>query len=227
MSLDSERVSTVTFDSYSTLVDVDAAQKALADRVSDPEPVSRLWRSRSLQYTMVANFVDAYEPFYEVNRNALQYALDVNGVDISTAERDEILAVYHELDVFGDVRGSLERLGEAGYDCYVLSNGNPEMLDSLVAHADIADLVTDTISADEIQTFKPAAELYRHAAERTDTPVDELVHVTALWFDVMGAQHAGMRGVWVDRKDTPWESFGPEPDLTIEGLDELVVALDT
>jgi len=226
MSFDSQRVSTVTFDSYSTLIDVDAAQKALADRVSDPEPVSRLWRSRSLQYTMVANFVDAYEPFYEVNRNALQYALDATGADISTAERDGILAVYHELDVFDDVRESLERLREAGYDCYVLSNGNPEMLDSLVEHADIADLVVDTISADETRTFKPAAELYRHAAQRTDTPADELAHVTALWFDVMGARHAGMQGVWVDRKGNPWEPFGPEPDLTVEGLADLADALD-
>jgi 2-haloacid dehalogenase len=176
---------------------------------------------------MVANFLDAYEPFYEVNRDALQYALDATGADIPTAERDEILAVYHELDVFDDVRESLERLREAGYDCYVLSNENPEMLDSLVEHADIADLIVDTISADEIELFKPAADLYRHAAERTDTPVGELAHVTALWFDVMGAKHAGMQGVWVDRKGTPWEPFGPEPDLTVEGLGELADALDT
>jgi len=226
MSFDPQRVSTVTFDSYSTLVDVDAAEKALADRVSDPEPVSRLWRSRSLQYTMVANFVDAYEPFYEINRDALQYALDVTGADVSTEERDEILAVYHELDVFEDVRESLDALCGAGYDCYVLSNGNPAMLESLVDHADIADLVTDTISADEIQVFKPHADLYRHAAERTDTPVGKLAHVTALWFDVMGAQHAGMQGVWADRKGTPWEPFGPEPDLVVEELGELVDALD-
>ena len=39
MAFDSDRVSTVTFDSYSTLVDVDAAEKALAERVADPEPV--------------------------------------------------------------------------------------------------------------------------------------------------------------------------------------------
>jgi len=117
MTFDAERVSTVTFDSYSTLVDVEAAQTALAERVADPEPVSRLWRARSLEYTMVANFVDAYQPFYEVNRDALQYALDATGADVSPAERDEILAVYHELDVFDDVRESLGRIRAAGYDC--------------------------------------------------------------------------------------------------------------
>jgi len=30
-------VETVTFDSYSTIVDVDAAERALADRVTSPE----------------------------------------------------------------------------------------------------------------------------------------------------------------------------------------------
>jgi 2-haloacid dehalogenase len=221
MSFTPEEVTTVTFDSYSTLVDVDAAEKALAARVDDPEPVSKLWRARSLEYTFVGNHIDVYQPFYEVNRDALQYALDVHDVDITEEERDEILAVYHELDVFEDVRDGIERLRDGGYDCYVVSNGNPEMLASMVEHAAIGDLLEDTISADEVETFKPDAELYRHAAARTGTPVDEIAHVTAGWFDVMGAQHAGMQGVWVDRKGTPYEPFDGDPDLTIETFYEL------
>ena len=83
----------------------------------------------------------------------------------------------------------------------------------------------DTISADEVRTFKPAAELYRHGAARTGTPIDEIAHVTAGWFDVMGAKHAGMQGVRVDRTGTPWEPFDGEPDRTVDGLDELADAL--
>ncbi|WP_138005400.1 haloacid dehalogenase type II [Halalkalirubrum salinum] len=226
MSFDPDRVSTITFDSYSTLVDVDAAEQALDARVEDPEPVSKLWRSRSLAYTFVANQIDAYQPFYEINRDALQYALDTHGVEITTEERDEILAVYHELDVFDDVRAGIERLRDGGYDCYVVSNGNPEMLASMVDHADIGDLIVDTVSADEIETFKPAADLYRYAAGRTGTPLKEITHVSAGWFDVMGASHAGLQTVWVNRKKTPWESFGTEPDLTIETFFQLAEALD-
>ena len=218
MSFEPDRVRTVTFDSYSTIVDVDAAEQALADRITDPRPVSRLWRSRSLAYTFVANHIDAYQPFYEMNRDALQYALDSYGVDLSTAERDEILAVYHELDVFADVRAGIQRLRDAGYDCYVVSNGNPEMLASMVDHADIGDLLEDTISADEVETFKPDAELYRHAAARTGTPIDDIVHVTAGWFDVQGAIHAGMQGAWVDRKGSPWDTFDGDPDLIVESF---------
>ena len=221
MSFDSERVTTVTFDSYSTLVDVDAAEKALAERVEQPQPVSKLWRARSLEYTFVANQIDAYQPFYEMNRDALQHALEAHEADVSEEERDEILAIYHELDVFDDVRDGIERLRDGGYDCYVVSNGNPEMLDSMVEHADIGDLLEDTVSADEIETFKPHAEIYSHAATRTSTPIDEIAHVTAGWFDVMGAQHAGMQGVWIDRKGSPWEPFDGEPTLTIDSFDDL------
>lgn len=222
MAFDPGVVSTVTFDSYSTLVDVDAATAALADRVADPESISKLWRARSLEYTLVANHVDTYQPFYEMNRDALQYALDAHGVDIETDERDAILAVYHELDVFDDVRAAIERLDSAGYPCYVLSNGDPEMLDSMVEHADIGDLIEDTVSAHEIQTFKPAAEIYRRAVDRTETPIDEITHVSAGWYDVQGAIHTGMQGVWVNRSDDPWEPFGGEPDLTVNDLHGLV-----
>ena len=221
MAFEPRRVTTVTFDSYSTLVDVDAAEEALAERVDDPEPISKLWRARSLQYTFVADALDAYQPFYEMNRDALQYALNANGADLSEDERDEVLAVYHDLDVFDDVRDGVERLREGGYDCYVLSNGDPDMLDSLVDTADIDDLIVDTISADEVRTFKPDAEVYRHAAGRTGTPIDEIAHVTGGWSDVMGARHAGMQAVRLDRTGAPWEPFDGEPHLTVDTIHEL------
>ena len=225
MAFDADRVETVTFDSYSTLVDVDAAERALADRIPDPGPVSRLWRARSIEYTFVANQVDAYQPFYEMNRDALTYALAAHGVDLPDAERDEVLAVYHELDVFDDVREGTERLRDGGYDVYVVSNGDPEMLASMVEHAGLGDLLVDTVSADEVRTFKPAAELYRHAAARTGTGIDRIAHATAGWFDVLGARHAGMQGVRVDRKGTPPEPFGGDSDLVVTSLFELADAL--
>jgi 2-haloacid dehalogenase len=225
MAFDPERVSTVTFDSYSTLVDVDAVEAALAERVPDPEAVSTLWRERSLAYTFVANAIDAYQPFYAMNRDALEHALAAHGVDLPEAECEAILETYHDLDVFEDVRAGIERLHDGGYPCYVVSNGNPEMLDSMVDGAAIDDLLEDTVSADEIGTFKPDAALYRHAAARTGTPIEGIAHVSAGWFDVLGAIHAGMQGVWVDRKGRPWDAFGDEPTLVIEDFFELADAL--
>ena len=99
------------------------------------------------------------------------------------------------------------------------------MLASMVEHAGVGDVVVDTVSADEVERFKPAAELYRHAAARTGTPVEAIAHVTAAWFDVLGAVDAGMQGVWLDRKDNPPEPFGADPDLVADTIHEVADAL--
>ncbi|MHB9287418.1 haloacid dehalogenase type II [Halobacteriales archaeon Cl-PHB] len=225
MSFAPDRVETVTVDSYGTLVDTTDVEEALASRVDDPGPISATWRSRSLLYTMVSNDIDAYQPFYEMNRDGLQYALDRHGVDLPPEERDEILARYHELEVFDDVRDGIQRLRDGGYPVYVVSNGNPEMLASMVDHADIGDLVVDTVSAAEIETFKPSVELYRHAAARTGTPLDRIVHVAGPTFDVQGAMHAGMQGAWLDRGNDPWGTFDGDPDLQAETFHDVADAL--
>ncbi|HET7323173.1 MAG TPA: haloacid dehalogenase type II [Halococcus sp.] len=225
MAIDPAQVTTVTFDSYSTIVDVDAVESALAEHVENPELVSRLWRLRSLEYTFVANQIDAYQPFYEMLRDSLSAALAAHNVDLDESEREEILETYHDLDVFDDVRDGIERLRDGGYDCYVVSNGNPEMLNSMVESADIVDLLEDTVSADEIRTYKPHADIYRHAAARTGTPIDEIAHVTAGWFDVQGAMHAGMDGVWVNRTGSVWQPFDGDPDLEIESFHDLAEEL--
>jgi 2-haloacid dehalogenase len=222
MTFDSDRVETLTFDSYGTLVDVAAVETALAEveGVADPEPVSNHWRSRSLMYTMVANAIDAYQPFYELNRAALTHALAAHGIETDAAERDAVLETYHELDVFDDVRDGITELAET-YDCYVVSNGNPEMLSSMVDEAGIGGVIEGTISADEVETFKPDTEIYRHAAARTGTPIDRIAHVCGPFFDVYGAMNAGMQAVRVARGTTPWDGFAGQPDLTVGDFHEL------
>jgi 2-haloacid dehalogenase len=219
-TFDPDRVSTITFDSYSTIVDVASAAEALEPYVDDPEAAATLWRSHSLFYTMEANFIGEYEPFYELNRHAATYALETFGADVDEATRDEITSIYHDLHVFEDVREGMERLSSE-YDLYVVSNGNPEMLSTMVETADIGGLIEDTVSAEEVETFKPDAEIYRHAAARTGTPIEEIAHVSAGWFDVHGSASAGMQAVWVNRDGGPWTPYGPEPDLEIASFGEL------
>ena len=217
---------TVTFDSYSTLVDVEAVEAALSGAVADPGPVSKHWRSRSLLYTTVANEIDAYDAFYALNRAALEHALAAHGVELPESEREAVLETYHELAVFEDVEAGLRALEEAGVDVYVISNGNPEMLSSMVDHAGIGEYLVDTISADEVATFKPATALYRHAAARTGTPVDRIAHVSALFYDVLGASHAGMTGVWLDRGKVPWDDVAGDPDAVVSDIREVGPTLD-
>lgn len=228
MVLDADRVETVTVDSYGTLVDPYATIEALAEYVPDDhiDTIANQWRARSIMYTMIGNAIGFYQPFYEMNRDALTYATAANNADLTAEEIDDVLSVYHDLTVFSDVRDGIERIRDGGYDVYILSNGNPEMLDSLVENAEIQDIITDTISADEIQQFKPAPAIYRHGAARTGTSINHLVHVAGPSFDVLGAMNAGMQAAWLNRANVPWEDFADqEPDLTAETFHDVADAL--
>ena len=141
MTLDPDRVTTVTFDSYSTVVDVDSATRALAEHTDDPEAVAGTWRGRSLSYASMSNYLGSYEPFWEMVRRGLSYARDAHGVDLTDGEFEDVLSVYHDLDAFEDVRPGMERLVEMGYDLYIVSNGSPDMLESMVESAGVADLL--------------------------------------------------------------------------------------
>jgi len=226
MSLDPDAVEAVAFDSYGTIVDVTTVEEPLAEYVEAPELVSKIWRERSLNYAMVANHVGEHDSFYEYNRAALKYALDAAGAETSADEREEILSTYDELDVFEDAPEGMERLHDAGYDLYILSNGSPDMLDTLLDHADIDEYVEDAISVAEVETFKPDAEVYRHAADRIGESIEDVAFAAAGWWDVPGAVDAGMQGAWVNRQGSMWGPYEIEPDLTVESFHELADELD-
>ncbi|MDX1745493.1 MAG: haloacid dehalogenase type II [Halobacteriales archaeon] len=222
MSFDPDRVETITFDSFTTLVDVrGSTRRALERHLEDPEPIAQLWRFRAVDYRMVATFVDDYATYYETTEQALRYALAANDVTLSEEAITEIASVFLDLDPFADVRPAMESLDDAGYDLYVVSNGNPAVLEAMVEVCDHEDLLVDTISADEIKAYKPDGRIYEHAAKRTDTPIDRIAHVATPWYDVYGAMYAGMQGVWVNRTGAPWDEFDGDPDLTVPDLASL------
>lgn len=220
MPFEPDRVNTVLVDSYSTLVDELSTKEALAEYTDAPEEVARIWDLRGSIYGIAATLLGEFKPTRDRYRVSLDYTLQAIDADISEAERQEILESVDELRVFDDVRGGLERLTESGYEVYVLSNGDPEMLDELVTHAGIDDLVSDTISAADAGACKPDRKLYRHAAHRANTAVSNIAHVTASWYDVQGALYTGMQGVWINRAGYEWEDILKDPDLEIETFHE-------
>lgn len=227
--MDRDAVTTITVDSYTTLVDV-GSQKAVleeaVDGIEDAAAISQLWRSQYIQYSMIANDIDEYRPFWELIGQGLRYALEAHGHNVPAEVRDEIRRTVYEdrIAVFEDVADGIGRIVDAGYDVYVVSNGNPEMLDHLLAAAGLNGVVSDAISADEVETYKPDPEIYRHAAARTGTPIDEILHVSGgSMRDVWGAKHAGMQAAWLARpeKKLPRETLGADPDLVVSDFHDL------
>lgn len=213
---------TLCFDMYGTLCDTSSVTETLAAELDASATLvgelDATWRAKQLQYSYQSALMDDYQPFWEVTAGALDYALAQWGVDADEATRDRILESYNHLDAYPAAVDTLTRLSDAGHTVTVLSNGNPEMLETLAANAGLASHLDDIISAHEVETFKPNPVVYENAADRTDTAIEDCRLVSGNAWDVAGAGNAGMATAWVDRSNDPFERIGVEPSLTVGGL---------
>ena len=145
------------FDMYGTLCDTSSVAAALgehldvaAEFVAD---VDALWRRTQLRYAQQIALMDAHRPFSTVTERALDYALDFYDLDPSETARREIVAAYDDLDPYPDAADALAELGW-DYPVVVLSNGDPEMLETLAENAGLAGHLDDIVSAHEVRNVQ-------------------------------------------------------------------------
>ena len=221
------------FDMYGTLCDTQSVERTLAERVDVPRPVvadiAELWRRKQLEYSYQVSLMDAYEPFWDLTGHALDYALDYYHVDVRALDRDAVLSSYEALKPFPDTDSTLDRLvGDPDVDVViaVLSNGSPEMLETLAENAGLAPFFDEILSAHAVRTFKPSPGVYESAAERLGLDIDDCWLVSANAWDVAGAAAAGMGAAWVNRGNEPPERVGGVATVEVDTLADLPDALD-
>jgi HAD superfamily hydrolase (TIGR01509 family) len=127
--------------------------------------------------------------------------------------------VPDEMDPFPDVPGGLIRLRDAGHRLAVLTNSAAETATAHLERAGLLACFERVVSVEEVQAYKPDRRVYEHALRELDAPAGEAWLVAAHDWDVIGAHHAGLRTVFVERGGP--QPLTVEPDLTVPSLDEL------
>jgi 2-haloacid dehalogenase len=191
------------FDAYGTLFDFNSAvsrHRALIGAQADA--LSELWRTKQIEYTWLRNSMAAYAKFWQVTGEALDHCLAAHGVTDS-AVRDRLLGAYLALDPFPEVPATLEALRRDGKRLAILSNGNPEMLDPMVAASGLGRHFEAVLSVDAVGVFKPDAKVYRLVEARCGVTPDKVCFLSSNCWDAHGAAHFGFRTVWVNRRGAP------------------------
>lgn len=215
----------VCFDMYGTLFNTASVRTTMYTELDIPAGVTddliALWREKQLAYTFQVSLMEEYHNFWELTERALAYALAYYSLDLDPDTVQTILGAYESLDLYPDADWALSHYADSPTKTAILSNGNPEMLDTLARDAGITDRLSAIISADEVGVFKPAPAVYANAADRLGVPLDECWLVSGNAWDVAGATNAGMGAVWVNRNNDPPEQIGGHATHTIDSLREL------
>jgi 2-haloacid dehalogenase len=208
------------FDAYGTLYDV----HSVVTRCESCWPgkgaqVSQLWRAKQLEYTWQRSLMQRYVPFSTVTREALAYACEALGLELSVAQMEGLMGEYLRLAAYPDVPESLQKL--KSYKQAILSNGSPDLLLPLVENSGLQfDAV---ISVDELKVFKPAPQVYELAVQKLKISKDRIGFVSSNCWDALGAKSFGFSVYWINRLNAPTDRLGFQPDRVLKSLHEILL----
>ena len=209
------------FDAYGTLFDFNSAVLRCRSDIGDAaERLSDIWRQKQLQYTWLRSLMGRHADFWQVTGEALDFALAAVDID-NAALRERLMALYRELDTFGEVTEVLSRLKQGGMRTAILSNGAPDMLNAVVAAAGLDTLLDAVLSVEDVGVFKPDPRVYQLAVDRLGIPSAGICFMSSNGWDAVGAAAFGFRVIWINRYKQPAEQLPAQPDIVVDSLSPL------
>jgi 2-haloacid dehalogenase len=210
----------IVFDLIGTLLDLQAMDTHFERFFGDPA-VRKEWFMQTLQLAMAATLTNAYEDFGVQADTGLEITARHYKVSLLGEEKNLILGTLLKLRPYREVTQSLQRLRDAGLRLATLTNSTARAAEAQLANAGLRDHFEQVISADEIQCFKPAPEVYHLAARRLGVEPGQVRLVAAHDWDVTGALRAGCAAGFVARPGQVMNPFGPQPDVRGADLSEV------
>ena len=143
-------------------------------------------------------------------------------LELTAAQRGELLDAYLHLAPWPDAAGALRRLRDAGVRVIALANFSPAMLQANADRAGLTPLFDALVSTDANHTYKPDPRAYQLGVDRLELPKGDIVFAAFGGWDAAGAKSFGYPTVWVNRFNQPREELDPSPDRTVTDLDGLL-----
>lgn len=210
-----EDIRVCVFDAYGTVFDVHSAVARYAPRIgAHAEQLSRLWRTKQLEYTWLRTLMGRHTDFWNVTKDALEYALETYGIQDRQLGAD-LLAAYERLQSYPDVGPVLARLRSGNMDCVLLSNGSPRMLREAIQSTGLEASFTAVLSVEEVSAYKPVPKVYQLVLDHTGARAGNVCFLSSNAWDIAGAASFGFRTAWINRFEQKRERlpFGADAEL--------------
>jgi len=192
-------IDALVFDVLGTLVDEPAGIRAgirALGGAPDVERLLALWQGHVEREQ--ARILDGDRPYVTsevLDAEAARLVAEAAGTT-DPAAVENLARSARRLPPWPDTVAGLARLAER-FPLIGLSNASRTALLDLNAHAGLR--WHQALSAEPVQAYKPAPEVYRHAIETAACPPGHILMIAAHAWDLRGAQAQGLRTAYVTR----------------------------
>jgi 2-haloacid dehalogenase len=211
----------IIFDAYGTLFDVNSAAEKSKNKIGDKwEAFANYWRTTQLEYTWLRSLMHRHKDFWQITEDSLDKSMKV--FNINKDMKTELLNLYKKLSPFSEVKETLENLKKKDIKLSILSNGTPELLNTLVVSNKFDTIFDDIFSIEEVRIYKPDSKVYDLPVNKYKIKPDEIIFLSANTWDVSGAGNYGYNSVWVNRNNTVFDNLDYKPFKEIKSLLQLL-----
>lgn len=216
------------FDVNESLLDLRALLPHF-ERLFGDGQVLYQWFGQVLQSAMLTVITDAYSDFGKVARGALSMVAARRGITLSEDDRNAIVGGMRTLPPHPDVLPAMEKLHAAGYRLASLTNSPTAVANAQLENAGLTRFLEKIISVDEVQSLKPAAKVYHHAARIMGVEPGQSRLIAAHGWDVAGAMRAGCAAAFIARPGMVLDPLFAKPDIVAPDLLQIaarIIAVD-
>lgn len=207
----------IVFDVNETLLDLTALDPHF-ERVFGSASVRTSWFATVLRNSLVSTVTGLYDDFGKIAGASLDMTAQQHNIDLNEDDRATIMGTIRSLPAHPDVAPGLDKLKEAGFRLFTLTNSPPLVVEAQLQNAKLTDYFENSFSVDAVKTFKPAAEVYQMAAKELSVPIEEIRLVAAHDWDVVGALNAGCAAAFIARPGKVLNPLLPKPDIVGKDL---------
>ena len=211
----------IIFDAYGTLFDVNSAAEKSKNKIGDKwEAFANYWRTTQLEYTWLRSLMHRHKDFWQITEDSLDKSMKV--FNINKDMKTELLNLYKKLSPFSEVKETLENLKKKEMKLSILSNGTPELLNTLVVSNKFDTIFDDIFSIEEVGIYKPDSKVYDLPINKYKIKPNEIIFLSANTWDVSGGGNYGYNSVWVNRNNTVFDNLDYKPFKEIKSLQQLL-----
>ena len=202
----------IVFDVNETLLNLESVTP-IFERIFGEKIAMRLWFDDLILYSQALTLSGAYVPFTDIGAAALQMLAATRGITVTDSDKRDLTNAFASMPPHPEVPAALERLREAGFRLFTLTDNLLEIQTRQLEGGGIVQNFERRFSADMVKSHKPARAAYAYVESQLGAHPSDLWLIACHTWDIIGAVGAGWKGALIKRPGNDVLGVGPQPEI--------------
>ena len=177
----------------------------------------RLWFADLILYSEALTLAGVYVPFTDIGAAVLAMLAKTREIAISDIDKADLTNTFATMPPHPEVPAALDKLREAGFRLFTLTDNLLEIQTRQLEHGGIVDKFERRFSVDNVGHHKPSHEAYAYVEAQLGAKPSDMLLIASHTWDTIGALGAGWRAALIKRPGNDVLGVGPQPEVV--GID--------